>query len=135
MYLVDTSAWILALRKKPNEAVKGRVDELLAGGLVHTTGIITVELLGGVRSEAEYERLSARLGSLRRIEATEAVWDLAAELPFNLGRCGVTVPATDAVIAACALTRQAVLVHADGHYDQLAAHTRLKVESLIALLR
>jgi len=135
VYLVDTSAWILALRKKPNEAVRGRVDELLAGGLVHTTGIITVELLGGVRSEAEYERLSARLGSLRRIEVTEAVWDLAAELLFNLRRCGVTVPATDAVIAACALTRQAVLVHADGRYDQMAAHTTLKVESLIALLR
>ena len=135
MYPVDTSAWILALRKKPSEAVEGRVDELLAGGLVHTTGIITVELLGGVRSEAEYERLSARLGSLRRIEVTEAVWDLAAELLFNLRRCGVTVPATDAVIAACALTRQAVLVHADGHYDQLAAHSRLQVESLIALLR
>lgn len=134
MYLVDTSVWILALRNKPNEAVKERVHELLAGGLVHTTGIIAVELLGGVRSEAEYERLSARLRSLRPIETTPTVWDLAAELLFTLRRRGVTVPATDAVIAACALTRQAVLVHADGHYDQMAAHTRLKVESLLSLL-
>lgn len=135
MYLVDTSVWILALSKKPNEAVKQRVDELLAGGLVHTTGIITVELLGGVRSEAEYERLSARLGSLPPIEATQAIWDLAASLLFTLRRRGVTVPATDAVIAACAITGPAVLVHADGHFDPVAAHTRLKVESLLPLVR
>ncbi len=46
-----------------------------------------------------------------------------------LRRRGVTVPFTDLLVAAVAAGAEAVLVHRDRHFDSIAAHVGLKVES------
>jgi len=46
LFLVDTSAWILALRKNFMPAVKDRIDDLLKENSIITTGIVKLEILG-----------------------------------------------------------------------------------------
>lgn len=130
-FLIDTSAWILALRKNFAPALKERLDTVLRDNEVCTTGLIVLELLGGVKTELEYRRLKSRLEALVNIPADDALWQTACKLAFNLRRKGLTVPNTDIVIAACALKARATLIHADKHFDSIARHSGLNVESFV----
>jgi predicted nucleic acid-binding protein len=134
MYLIDTSVWIFALRKNPVPEIRERVDMLLATERVAIHGMIRLELLGGTRTVSEYERLSERLDGVIGLGDRRELWDRAARLQFDLRRSGVTVPPTDALIASCAIDVDAILVHADAHFDLVARHTALRVESVLGLL-
>ena len=90
--LVDTSAWLFALRKDFMPEIKDRLAMLLRENLVLTTGIIRLELLAGTRNEEEYNRLKARLGGLESIETDDQLWEMACEMGFKLRRKGITGP-------------------------------------------
>ena len=131
LFLVDTSAWILVLRKAFIPKVRNRIDQLLKDDLIITTGIVSLELLSGTKTEKEYQRLKTRLNALGTIETNEILWQDACELGFRLRRSGITVPHTDILIGACALKTASTIVHADSHFDMMAKHTNLKVESFV----
>ena len=57
------------------------------------------------------------------------------ELGFNLKRKSVTVPHTDILIATCALQSGSIIVHADAHFDMMAKHAVIKVESFVEIVR
>ena len=57
MVLVDTSAWIFALKKNFLLPLKEKIDLLLREELILAFGIIKLELLGGAKSEKELNRL------------------------------------------------------------------------------
>jgi len=135
MFMIDTSAWILALRKKFHPLVRDRIDAILSEGEVAINGIIQVELLGGARSERDYDRLKSRLDALLHIEATRELWSSASRLAFDLRRQGLNVPHTDAFIAASAADCGAVLLHADSHFDAIAKVHPLKVESFVRAVK
>ena len=135
MVLIDTSAWIFALKKNFHPLVKERIEKILTEGDVAINGIIELELLGGTKTEKEYERLKSRLDALYYVDSTKSLWDEASELAFNLKRKGMNVPYTDILIAASALQERAILLHADSHFDTIAKHSELKVESLVTLLK
>lgn len=134
MVLIDTSAWLFALRTDFNPAVRARIDAILYESDVAINGMICLELLGGMRTEEEYTRLRDRLASLHHIDATRELWDAACHMAFTLKRRGVTVPYTDIFIAASALMHDALLVHADRHFDLIAWHAGVKVESLVSII-
>ncbi len=131
LVLIDTSVWILALRKPPAPAIRGEVARLLAENRVAISPMIRLELLGGTRSASEFERLKSRLSALHEIPADEANWELATRLSFELRRQGRVVPYTDVLIAAAAIVGRCLLLHADRHFDMMAEVTDLKVRSLV----
>jgi predicted nucleic acid-binding protein len=131
LFLVDTSAWLLALRKDFIPELKDRIDYLLKEDAIITTGIIRLEILRGAKTEKNFQRLKNRLDALDSIETDDATWQNACELGFKLRRKGVTVPHTDILIAACALKAGSVIVHADTHFDLMAKHLRLKAETFV----
>src|SRR5512139_1389171 len=135
MILIDTSAWLFALRKDYHPIVKERIEQLLVESDVAICGMIALELLGGTKSEKEYLRLKSRLDSLFYIESDKLLWDLASRLAFDLKRKGMSIPYADIVIAASALKERTILVHADAHFDSIARHTDLKIESFVSLLK
>ena len=51
LFLVDTSAWILALRKDFLTDVKDRIEYLLKENAIITSGMVKLELLGGTKDE------------------------------------------------------------------------------------
>jgi predicted nucleic acid-binding protein len=127
-FLVDTSVWILALRKDFVPEIKDRLDQLLGADLVITAGIIKLEILGGTRTEKEFKILKKRLDALPLVEIDMVVWEAAFDLAFNLRRNGITVPYTDILIAACALISESTVVHVDSHFDLMSGYANLKVE-------
>ena len=131
LFLVDTSAWILALRKDFLADVKDRVAYLLKENAIITSGMIKLELLGGTKEEKEFQRLKIRLDALEMVETNTSLWERAFDLAFSLRRKGITVPYTDILIAASALMMAATVVHADSHFDLIGPHCGLKVESFV----
>ena len=130
-FLVDTSAWILALRKDFDPEVKGRIDHLLKEETIITTGIVKLEILGGTKNESEFIRLKRRLDALDNIDLDTPLWEMSYELAFTLRRKGITVPYTDILIAACALKTESTVIHADTHFDLMAPQIGLKAESVV----
>jgi len=135
LFLVDTSAWLLALRRDFIPAVKDRMDHLLKENAIITTGMVKLELLGGTKKQREFQRLKTRLDALEMVETDSSQWEKAYELAFKLRRKGITVPHTDILIAACALRAESTVVHADVHFDLIANQVRLEVESYVQTVR
>ena len=97
-------------------------------------GVILLELLGGTKTEKEYNRLKNRLESLFYIDADKLLWENSSKLAFNLRRKGITIPFTDIFIASSAIYAKALLIHADSHFESVAQHTELKTESFLPLI-
>jgi len=131
LFLLDTSVWIFALRKRFIPAIKDRVSHLLKEYVVLTTGMIKLEILGGTKTENEFQRLKVRLDALDIVKTSSSLWEKAYGIAFKLHRRGITVPYTDILIAACALQTESTLVHADAHFDLMASHIGLRVESFV----
>ena len=131
LFLVDTSAWILALRKDFLPGIKDRIAYLLKENAIITASMIKLELLGGTREEKEFQRLKSRLDALETVETNTSLWERAYDLTFSLRRKGITVPYTDILIAASALIVDATIVHADSHFDLMRPQCGLKVESFV----
>jgi hypothetical protein len=131
-FLVDTSVWLEVLPPgRLSNSLRQRVDELLAGDQVATTGMIRLELLGGARSQPEWRRLHGLFSALHPLPVTEDDWDEAAQLGFLLRRGGTSVPFTDLLIATVAKKADATVLHRDRHFDLLAAQASLRVESYV----
>lgn len=73
MVLIDTSAWIFALKKNPFLPLKERIDVLLREDLVLTFGMIKLELLGGAKTRKEFDRLKNRLGALCKVSTDKVL--------------------------------------------------------------
>jgi predicted nucleic acid-binding protein len=131
LFLVDTSAWLYALRKEFNPVIKDRLDLLLKENRVLTAGIIKLEILGGTKSEKEFQQLKMRLDALEELETDTSLWGKAFDLAFQLRRKGVSIPYTDILITATAQVHEATLLHVDAHFDMAAQYSELKVESYV----
>jgi len=91
--------------------------------------MVRLELLAGSRSRAEWLRLSELLAALHTLLVEERHWEDAADMGFQLRRSGMTIPSTDLLIAAVAARAGVVLLHRDRHFDLIAAHLPVTVES------
>ena len=104
---------------------------MLKENCIITTGMVKLEILGGTKTESEFLRLKRRLDALDSVDFDTSLWEKSYDLAFQLRRKGVTVPYTDILIAACALKTGSTVVHADAHFDLMASHIGLKVESFV----
>ena len=125
-WVVDSSAWIFALRPQPVIIIQRRVDELVAANKAATTGMIVLELLGGARTTSELQELHLLLNGLRRIETRESDWVSAAEIAFRLRRLGRTIPLADILVACQARRAKAGVLHADRHFALLCREFRIE---------
>ena len=129
--LIDTSAWILALRPDGSPEAREEVRRLLESSRAATAGIVMLELLSGTRSQREFRELREELGALRLLDITSATWERAYRLGYDLRRAGLTIPSVDVLIAALALEHECSLLHADRHFDLIAEHHPLSIRSLL----
>lgn len=119
MHLVDTSAWIHCLRPKGDAAVRERVAKHTEGGAVCWCSMVRLELWNGARGAQEKKVLRAMEDVIPELEIDDAVWEGAIELGRRARAKGVTAPASDVLIAACAKHHGVRLVHADQHLAAL----------------
>ena len=114
LVLPDSSFYIAAMRagRNPLQELGARSDAYELA----VCGVVQIEILRGRRDPRVWQRFRDAFAAMLFIHATHAVWQRAADLAWRLDRQGVVIPATDLIIAACALeTKAAVLTH-DAHF-------------------
>jgi predicted nucleic acid-binding protein len=120
MIVADSSALIEYYRRGGSPAVQDAVAAAITDDALAFNGIIFVEVVGFAADERERRELLASFGAFRRLPLDDGDFDLAASIGFDLRRRGCTVPATDLIIAACAIRARAELLHVDDHFDEIA---------------
>lgn len=119
--LVDTSAWIDALRKDGDPETRRAVDALTREGEAVLCEMVLLELWNGARGKAELAFIRDLQAELEVVPIQPAVWQAAYALARECRAAGYTIPPTDLVVAACAEHHEVGLLHRDSHFDQIDA--------------
>ena len=119
-FLIDTSAWIEPLRSTGEPDVRARVGSLTAEDRAVLCDVVRLELWNGARGTGDHRLLRELEDNLETVPTTAEVWKLAHELARSARGQGLTVPATDLLIAACAEHHGLGLIHNDAHFEKLA---------------
>lgn len=117
MVLVDSSAWINFLRPDGDAAIRARVAAHLTAGVARWCPIIRLELWNGAGGDREKKVLREFERLIPELAITPDVWNDACDLARRCRAAGVSVPATDVLISACARHHGARLEHADSDFD------------------
>jgi predicted nucleic acid-binding protein len=124
MVLVDTSSWIHFLRPAGDSDVRSRVEAILEAGSARWCPVVRLELWNGAGGEREKKVLREFERHIPELAITQDVWEGAYELARRCRAAGVTVPATDLLVHACARYHGAGIEHADNDFDQIARADR-----------
>jgi predicted nucleic acid-binding protein len=117
--LVDTSSWIHFLRPQGNADVRARVERALTDGEACWCGLVRLELWNGASGRREATVLRDLERALPELSIHDAVWAAACELGRRARARGITVPASDVLIAACAQYHGVPIETADSDFDAL----------------
>lgn len=124
--LVDTSVWSLALRRKreslgeSEKALIAELSELIREGRARMVGLVRQELLSGIRTPEQYEKLRLHLRAFPD-EVTEIADHEAAAMEGNLCRAkGIAVSIVDMLLCAVAISRRWALFTTDPDFPRYA---------------
>jgi predicted nucleic acid-binding protein len=133
--LVDTSVWSLALRRNPEnvtaveQAVVRELAELARDGRARIIGSIRQELLSGIKSSAQYEKLRAALRAFPDEMIDTSDHEEAAKASNACRSRGVTVSTMDALICQIALSRQWSIFSTDPDFKNYERVLPIKLHS------
>ena len=118
--LVDTSVWSLVLRRRVrsrDDALADELERLIVTYRVVMIGPIRQELLSGIRTHEQYERLRERLRAFPDLRLHSQDYELAAQF-FNQCRGrGVQGSNTDFLICAAAVRRNSSVFSTDRDFE------------------
>ena len=133
--LVDTSIWSLALRRKAhhlNPAERAAVVELtnlIKEGRARIIGLVRQELLSGIKTSSQYEKLRDVLRSFPDEPAATADYEAAAKAGNDCRARGVAVSVSDILICAVAIARDWPIFSADPDFKSYARILPLKLHT------
>jgi len=127
MKLIDSSAWIEYYRKEGNKEYKACISDAIQNNAAAVNGVIYLEILVFTKTQSEYDDILSDFSALHRLELDDRVFQKASKIGFDLRRKGITIPATDLIIAACAIIADIELIHLDSHFTYIAEHYPLKM--------
>ncbi len=129
MYKIfDTSVWINYFNgiKDPGTDF---LHQCLDKGQVCMIGIITLEVLQGIKNDSTYNAIKSHFKSLPSLPApTFELYDGSAQLYRTLRKKGITIRKTnDCLIAHYCIFFDIELCHNDIDFDRIAENTSLKI--------
>ena len=111
--LVDTSVWSDVLRSKNSTMLSQQLSELIIEGRVEIIGPIRQEILSGIKSESQFEKLKEYLEVFPDISLSSSDHVLAAQF-FNICRGkGIQGSHIDFLICAVAKNHQLAILSLD----------------------
>lgn len=119
MILLDTSVWIEGLREMGDPEVKRVVRDNLESGRACWMPMIRLELWNGARGEKEKRALREFEQVLTELPVGPEVWEEANDLARSARKAGLTVPAADILIVACARHHGVEVKSTDLHFAEL----------------
>lgn len=133
--LVDTSIWSLALRRKGQDlspaerAAVAELTNLIQEGRAKIIGLIRQELLSGIKTSSQYEKLRAVLRSFPDEPIAMADYEAAAKAGNDCRARGVSVSVPDILICAIAIARDWSILAADPDFKSYGRILPLKLHS------
>ena len=116
--LIDTSVWIEFLRRNGDVQLKSQVADLIGSGRAAYTCPVRFELYAGARGP-EQRMLDEALSFAGRLVVSSELWDKAAAHAAALRAMGITVPASDLLIATVAVENHTSLLARDDHFGMI----------------
>jgi len=130
--LVDTSVWSLALRRNQHDLnaeqhlIVGQLAELIREGRARLLGLIRQELLSGIKTTAQFERLRDTLRAFPDERIDTADYETAAKASNDCRGKGITVSVVDILICAVAIKRDQFIFTTDADFESYAEVLPLK---------
>ena len=116
--IVDTCVWI-AFFREPESQLTIHLKGLLRERKVIMVGMVMAEILQGVRAQEEANLVKQSLGKLPYLEVTREIWETAGKMSASLRGAGVTLPLSDLIIAAAALSEGHEIFTIDPHFQKV----------------
>ena len=130
MLLLDNSAWARLNSPRLAEARRGFVADQIESGEVAVCTPFLLEAGYSARSAADHAGMLERLMALLWVRVTPDIEDSALRAQAELARVGHhRVAPSDLVIAACASSVGAAVLHYDRDFDVIAERTGLHAGS------
>lgn len=126
LLLVDSSVWISCLSKTPFQKHVDLIGEAKKNRKLATCDMVYVEVVRGVRSQAEWDELSDEFHAMKWLNFEAADYEKACHMGFTLARKGFHPPATDLLIAQIAIRHNCRLLHQDKDFLAIAKYYPLK---------
>jgi predicted nucleic acid-binding protein len=123
--IVDTAIWSLALRRNTpeiNAAIVARLRSLINGQQVIMLGAIRQEVLSGLRTPEQFDRLRNILRAFPNLDLVTEDDELAAEFFNTCRRQGIQGSNTDFLICAAAHRRNHTIFTTDNDFQNFQAH-------------
>ncbi len=118
--LIDTSVWVEAMRRQGDLDARRLVAATMASGAARTCDFVQLELWNGVSGAEERRWLTEVEAAIEIVPTSSEVWTQARQLATAARERGLTIPASDLLIAACARIHGLTVLHRDAHFDRLA---------------
>ena len=128
--LVDTSVWLLALRRDASTSepeVHQLKDALMGADVVVTTGMVLQELLQGFSGPKSREQIIERFASLPLLQPHRDDHIAAADLRNTCRRAGIQIGTIDALLAQLCIRHDLTLLSTDNDFKLAAPHCALRV--------
>lgn len=129
MIVVDTTVWIDFFDGRDEPHVRSLEQLVGLDEGIALTDVILTEILQGLRSEADVQRVERHLApfEMLRLESIDD-FRLAATLHRTARSRGITIRKTiDCLIAAVCVRESVPILHHDADFDRLASCTDLMV--------
>jgi predicted nucleic acid-binding protein len=117
LVLIDTSVWINYFNDPESKEARA-TKALVRTDQAVLTGIVLTELLQGVRTEREGNLLRETFSILPYVEMDREVWTAAGVMLRELRGKGITLPVSDAILAALCLRHHYAIFTLDQHFKQ-----------------
>src|SRR5438094_7930248 len=131
--LVDTSVWSLALRRRCRDLnpdgtlIRDELAELIREGRAQLIGPVRQEVLSGIPSHIQYERLRRGLRAFEDPPAEVEDYEEAARASNRCRTAGVSGSAIDFLICAVALRRSWTVFTTDKDFARYARFLSLRL--------
>jgi predicted nucleic acid-binding protein len=125
--VADTSEWIEHLAGRPAPVF----EQCLESRAIIVPLITVTELTSGARTREEFMVIEDLFEGLPHHEPTFYYFSRAGELRRLMRGKGLSVSPSDALVAQCALDRDAPLLTRDAVFWKIAAHTKLRLASAL----
>jgi len=133
--LVDTSVWSLALRRNPEnlnaaeQVVVRELADIARDGRARMIGLIRQELLSGIKSAAQYEKLRSALHAFPDEMIDRSDHEAAAKASNACRSRGVIASTVDALICQIALSREWTIFSTDPNFQNYARVLPIKLHT------
>ena len=134
--LVDTSVWSLALRRKKEslsaneKSLVAELSEVIREGRARVIGLVRQELLSGIKTTEQYEKLRIYLRAFPDEVIDTLDYEEAAKAGNHCRAKGVVVSIVDILLCAAAIRRGWAILTTDPDFSNYAKVLPLSIHAL-----